>query len=128
MANCLHVLKPQVFWVFIMTQCLAFGMAKLSILYFYRRIFPGQTFRVLSAILIFVTGVWTTGFFFAYMFRCGNNFWALWAPLMYLIEHCYDSKPMFHAMCISDVVTDFLILSLPWFWVGTTSHACDECS
>lgn len=28
---------------------------------------------------------------------------------------------MFHAMAISDVVTDFFILSLPFFWVSFSS-------
>lgn len=103
-----------------MTQSLAFGLVKLSILYFYRRVFTSRTFNILSTVLIMLVSVWTVGFFFAYMFRCGTKFWALWAlwaPLMYLIEHCYDSKPFFYALGISDVVTDGLILSLPWYWV-----------
>ena len=110
-----------------MTQALAFGLVKLSILYLYRRIFPSRTFNILSTILIILVCIWTVGFFFAYMFRCGTNFWALWAPLMYLIEYCYDSKPMFYTLGISDVVTDGLILSLPWYWVSSLSPV-DPCN
>lgn len=100
-----------------MIQALAFGFVKLSILYFYRRIFTSRTFGILSYLLIGTVVVWMVGFFFAYMFRCGTQFWALWAPLMYLLEYCYDSKPMFYTLCISDVITDFFILSLPWYWI-----------
>jgi hypothetical protein len=107
----------KIFWIFIMVQDLAFGLAKLSVLYFYRRIFHSPTFHILTSILIGVVGVWTVGFFFAYMFRCGTEFWALWAPLKDLIEHCYDSTPMFKALAVSDVVTDVLILSLPLYWI-----------
>ncbi|KAK3318819.1 hypothetical protein B0H66DRAFT_622940 [Apodospora peruviana] len=111
------ILTEKVFWAFIMTQDLAFGLVKLSILFFYRRIFPSATFKVLSSILIGLVCIWTVGFLFAYMFRCGTNFWALWAPLKDLVEKCYDGTPMFYTLTISDVVTDLMILSLPWYWI-----------
>jgi hypothetical protein len=105
-----------------MVQDLSFGLAKLSILAFYRRIIPTRRFEIINKIVAVVVGMWSVGFFFAYLFRCGTQFWALWAPLHYVMEHCYDSTSMFHAMAISDVVTDFFILSLPFFWVGWSSH------
>ncbi|KAH9883681.1 hypothetical protein F4778DRAFT_788338 [Xylariomycetidae sp. FL2044] len=112
-----EILTEKIFFAFILMQAVAFGLVKLSVLYFYRRIFFSRTFSILTAIMIGVVGVWTVGFFFAYLFRCGSNFWALWAPLMYLLEYCYDSKPLFYTLAISDVITDFIILSLPIFWV-----------
>ncbi|KAJ8110467.1 hypothetical protein ONZ43_g5862 [Nemania bipapillata] len=112
-----EVLTEKIFFAFILTQSVAFGLAKLSILYFYRRIFSSRTFKIITSVLIVIIGIWSVGFFFAYLFRCGTNFWALWAPLMYLIEYCYDSKPLFYTLAISDVITDFIILSLPLFWV-----------
>ncbi|KAI0189472.1 hypothetical protein F4808DRAFT_445380 [Astrocystis sublimbata] len=112
-----EILTEKIFFAFILTQALAFGLVKLSILFFYRRIFFTRTFRILTSIMITVVCVWTVGFFFAYLFRCDTNFWALWAPLKFLIQYCYDSKPYFYTLAISDVVTDFLILGLPLFWV-----------
>ncbi|KAI0424135.1 hypothetical protein F5Y09DRAFT_353752 [Xylaria sp. FL1042] len=112
-----EILTEKIFYAFILTQSVAFGLAKLSILYFYRRIFSSRTFQVLTSVMIAVVCVWSIGFFFAYLFRCGSNFWALWAPLQYLIKYCYDSKPLFYTLSISDVITDFIILSLPLFWV-----------
>lgn len=51
-----------------------------------------------------------------------NQFWALWAPLEDLIAYCYTSTPMFYALGISDVITDLLILILPFFWVSHHTH------
>lgn len=101
-----------------MIQDLSFGLAKLSILIFYRRIIPTQKFDIVNKTLAVLVVLWSVGFFFAYLFRCGTQFWALWAPLHYVLEYCYDSTSMFHAMAISDVITDFFILSLPFFWVS----------
>jgi hypothetical protein len=114
-----YVLGMQTFWVFMLVQDMAFGLAKLSVLFFYRRIFFTRTFKALSMALIVLVIMWSLGFFSAYLFRCGTHFWALWAPLIYLVQYCYDSAPMFQALGVSDVVTDILILSLPLFWVGT---------
>ncbi len=107
----------QIFYVFMIVQSLSFGLAKLSVLYFYRRIFPSETFRVLNMGLVVLVVIWTVAFFFANVFRCGINFWARWAPVEALKEYCYDSTPMFYTLAIADVVTDGLILSLPMFWV-----------
>ncbi|KAI1291170.1 hypothetical protein F5Y03DRAFT_403608 [Xylaria venustula] len=112
-----EILTEKIFYAFILTQSVAFGLAKLSILYFYRRIFSSKPFKIITSTLIVIVGIWSVGFFFAYLFRCGTNFWALWAPLEYLIKYCYDSKPLFYTLAISDVITDFVILSLPLFWV-----------
>ncbi|KAI1126437.1 hypothetical protein F5Y10DRAFT_244750 [Nemania abortiva] len=112
-----EILTEKIFYAFILTQSVAFGLAKLSILYFYRRIFSSRTFKTITSVMIVIVGIWSIGFFFAYLFRCGTNFWALWAPLMFLIEYCYDSKPLFYTLAISDVITDFIILSLPLFRV-----------
>jgi hypothetical protein len=68
--------------------------------------------------MIAIVIIWTFGFFFAILFRCGTQFWALWAPLKYLLANCYMSTPMFQAFTISDVVTDSLILALPLYRVG----------
>lgn len=100
-------------------QCFAFGTAKLSVLFFYRRIFVSSSdvFGWLSLGMVGVVVIWTLGFFFAILFRCGTQFWALWAPLKFLLANCYGSTPMFQAFCISDVITDVLILAMPIYWV-----------
>lgn len=112
-----EILTEKIFWAFDLVQCLAFGAVKLSVLYFYRRIFIGRTFNVVSFTMITIVVVWSLGFFFAILFRCGTQFWALWAPLVYLLQNCYNSTPMFLAFTISDVITDVLILLIPVYWI-----------
>ena len=112
------LIRVQMFWAFCLIQCFAFGAVKLSVLFLYRRIFRGKAFNIISIFLIATVIVWTISFFFAILFRCGTNFWALWAPLKYLIKHCYVSTPMFLAMTSSDVITDVLILASPIYWVS----------
>ncbi|KAI1758776.1 hypothetical protein GGR53DRAFT_205421 [Hypoxylon sp. FL1150] len=116
--NDAEILTEKIFWAFDLVQCFAFGAAKLSVLFFYRRIFRGKLFEVLSTAMIVVVVLWTFGFFFAILFRCGTQFWALWAPLKFLLANCYASTPMFQAFCISDVITDVFILAMPIYWTS----------
>ncbi|KAI9666608.1 MAG: hypothetical protein M1821_004544 [Bathelium mastoideum] len=111
-------ITDKIFWTFDLVQCWAFGTAKLSVIFFYRRIFTGKVFNVISISMVAIVCVWTLGFFFAILFRCGTHFWALWAPLIYLLQNCYLSTPMFQAFTISDVITDVLILTIPVYWVS----------
>ncbi|KAI1076112.1 hypothetical protein F5B20DRAFT_594319 [Whalleya microplaca] len=111
--NDAEILTEKIFWVFNIVQCFAFGAAKLSVLFFYRRVFCGHVFNMLSWAMIAIVVVWTFGFFFAILFRCGTRFWALWAPLKFLLANCYASTPMFQAFSISDVITDVFILAIP---------------
>ena len=68
--------------------------------------------------MIVIVGIWTVGFFFATLFRCGSRFWVLWATLNYLAEYCYVSTPAFLAFSITDVLTDVMILSIAVIWVS----------
>ncbi|KAF4624478.1 hypothetical protein G7Y89_g13692 [Cudoniella acicularis] len=110
------ILTEKIFWSFDLLQCLGFGTAKLSVIFFYRRIFRGTIFDIISIGMAVIICIWTAGFFFAILFRCGIQFWALWAPLKYLLANCYASTPMFQAFCISDVITDVIILAIPIYW------------
>ncbi|KAI3323419.1 hypothetical protein HD806DRAFT_85811 [Xylariaceae sp. AK1471] len=112
-----EVKTEKIFWSLVIVQDLAFGLAKLSVLYLYRRIFVTPLFNLLSMTLIILIGIWTIGFFFAYVFSCGTRFWANWAPLAIFLENCFDTTPYFYALAISDVLTDGLILALPYYWI-----------
>ncbi|PSR76353.1 hypothetical protein BD289DRAFT_378721, partial [Coniella lustricola] len=100
-----------------LVQDISFGLAKLSVLSFYRRIFSTPLLNGLNTALMVIVSIWSVGFFFAYLFRCGMTFWALWAPLEDPIKCCYISTTMFYALGLSDVVTDVLIPSLPFSWI-----------
>lgn len=89
-------------------------------LFFYRRIFRGKAFDIITSTLIGFVIVWILSFFFAILFRCGTNFWSLWAPLEYLIANCYNIAPVFEAFTVTDVITDGLILTIPIYYVSAT--------
>ncbi|KAI1321388.1 hypothetical protein F5Y16DRAFT_70421 [Xylariaceae sp. FL0255] len=112
-----EVKTEKIFWAFVLVQVWAFGLAKLSVLYLYRRIFATPVFRLLSMLAIIFVGIWTLGFFFSYLFSCGTRFWANWSPLFVLLEDCFDTTPYFFALAITDVITDVIILALPYYWI-----------
>ena len=77
----------------------ALGFAKLSIIFFYRRIFntgSNRAFNIVTKILIGVVTVWMLGFFFAFLFQCGTdietgystfNRLCCLGPVNYVIKH-----------------------------------------
>lgn len=100
---------------------LALGFTKLSILWFFRKIFVTHRrtvwdwiTRVLTALVV----AWTVAFFFVYAFECGNKPAAFWAPLAERVKHCFPINgaiAQFEKACgISDLVLDALCLSLPF--------------
>ena len=112
--------REQIEWAFNLVQCLSFGTAKLSVVLFYRRIFRGQVFDIISKTMIAIVIAWMLSFFLAILFECGINYWALWSTLENLLAHCVDDTKIFKAFSISDVITDVLILSMPLYWVSTS--------
>ena len=55
----LNTEQDQVEFAFTIFQFLALGFTKLSILYFYRRIFRGRVFNYLDWTLVGATAIWT---------------------------------------------------------------------
>lgn len=97
-------------------QVLALGFIKLSVLFFYRRIFctiGGGVFDCVNKILLGVTAAWTLTFFFTHLFSCGKEITALWGPLKDTIRFCKNTLSMENGFGISDFVLDFLVLILP---------------
>lgn len=92
---------------------MALGITKLSILFFYRRLFRGSKFNIISWILIGITVVWLTAFEFAAIFDCNTTFWANWGTIRDLKTNCDDSFSELVAYSISDVIIDIFILILP---------------
>lgn len=111
------IVTEKIEWAFNLVQCLSFGTAKLSVILFYRRIFRGQVFDIISKTMIAIVIAWMLSFFLAILFECGTNYWALWSTLENLLAHCVDDTKIFKAFSISDVITDVLILSMPFYWL-----------
>ena len=92
---------------------LVLGTVKLSVVFFYRRVFRGSHFDVYSKAMIALILLWTTAFFFTVLFECRTDFKYLWSTLHDLLTHCSDDVLYQKAMIISDVITDALIIVMP---------------
>lgn len=106
----------QVEFAFELMQVLALGFVKLSVLFFYRRIFctiQGGAFDHINKIMIVISIAWMVAFFFSHLFSCGTSFYAQWGSIEDTLVHCKGSLLMENAFGISDFVTDAMVLVLP---------------
>lgn len=97
-------------------QVLALGFVKLSILYFYRRIFcvvKGDIFDWINKIVVVITIAWSVSFFFAILFSCGTSFYAQWGSIEDTMKHCKIGMPLQNGYGISDFILDVFVLIMP---------------
>jgi hypothetical protein len=93
-------------------------MTKLSILFFYRRIFcsPRMTrtvFDIVTRGMIILTIAWTLAFGIGAIFLCKAHPSNAWAVVAVVAEKCSAQTTFLEAYAISDLVIDVLIWSLP---------------
>ena len=88
---------------------------KLSVLFFYRRVFRGTTFNATSWFLIAVTIAWMITFFFTNLLKCVPIEPSLGIPTEIARgDNCTAAKgDMWLARAYSDFLLDLLILVLP---------------
>ncbi|KAI6784069.1 plasma membrane protein Pth11-like protein [Emericellopsis cladophorae] len=95
---------------------LALGCSKLSFLFFYHRIFAvdrkGAISWFLRALMVLMV-LWSIAFCFGTIFECGTDFGVIWGPTMAMVEKCVDTMLMIYAFCISDFITDAIIILIP---------------
>lgn len=94
-------------------QILALATIKLSILFFYRRIFRGRAFDIASWVLISVVGAWAVTFFVAILAACGTSIAANFQTLGALKAECVDTFDILIALAVFDVAVDLAILVMP---------------
>lgn len=97
-------------------QILALALVKLSVLFFYRRIFcvgPMGIFSILTIVMTVVVLLWMSGFFISLIFICRADPAAYWISNASEAAHCVDTGMLHNAYAISDFITDVLILLLP---------------
>lgn len=99
-------------------QPLALGFMKLSVLFFYRRIFSVGRFTVVSTVVIVITIGWMLAFFFGFVFTCRLNFSANWGSLAGISENCPFGFLPTIIFTVLDAVLDLCILILPLPCVG----------
>lgn len=94
-------------------QILTLATIKLSILFFYRRIFRGRAFDIASWFLVGVVGAWAITFFVAILAACGTSIIANFQTLGALKGECVDTFDILIALAVSDVAVDLAILIMP---------------
>jgi len=97
-----------------------FGLtfAKLSLLFFYRRIFRGRYFNILSWALIVLGVIWVTGCFFIGLFQCGPHVTWLFSTTEFIAAHCMSGEALGLGYAATDVFTDLLIIIFPIYWTS----------
>lgn len=98
---------------FDLMQILALATIKLSILFFYRRIFRGRAFDIASWVLIAVVGAWAVTFFVAILAACGTKIEANFQTLGALKGECSNTFVILIALAVFDVAVDLAILIMP---------------
>ena len=92
---------------------LSIGIIKLSILFFYRRIFRERTFDIVSWVVIGLVVAWTTTFFVAYIAACGTSIAARFQTLGALKHECVNVFELNVSLSVTDVAVDLAILVMP---------------
>jgi len=98
-------------------QMITVSFAKLSFIFFYRRIFvTGSSSRNLfgkSTIgMIILIVLWTISFVFAFFFSCGSDISAHWNERV-LRAKCDKGLTAENALAISDFLIDVMVFLLP---------------
>ncbi|PQE08396.1 integral membrane protein [Rutstroemia sp. NJR-2017a WRK4] len=94
----------------------ALGCIKMSVLFFYHRIFcPNRTgtARLVIIGMMVLVSLWTMGFGFTVIFPCKVDFNAWWGPTEDLIKKCISPFDLLFALTLSDFITDALVLIIP---------------
>lgn len=95
---------------------LAFGSIKLSITFYYRRIFvtaKGLWFDWITKAAVAIVVLWMVGYLFGFIFMCGTHIYANWGSLQVRSMYCGPSADVDSAFVVSDSITDVMVLCLP---------------
>ncbi|KAF2113243.1 hypothetical protein BDV96DRAFT_119738 [Lophiotrema nucula] len=109
----------KVYFAVLSLACLNLAIIKLSILFFYRRIFVnhGNKWGIVSIIittLMVLTGMWGIAFTFSVVFSCKTHFSYWWASAgAELRLYCIDTQMLMYGWVVSGFIMDCLILVIP---------------
>jgi hypothetical protein len=96
-----------------------FGAIKLSLLYFYKRIFNiWPSFRRANNIMIVIIILWTISFAMADLLICGDKLYLSWAADQSIPKRtCGDKGMLLLLFAVTSVITDLMVLLLPFAYV-----------
>lgn len=95
---------------------LAYNILKLSITFYYRRIFVsarGTLFDWTTKFSIAIVVMWTITFLFGNIFNCGKHVSASWGSVQDNLTYCGAGTKFTSALVVSDLITDVMVLCLP---------------
>ncbi|KAH8882061.1 hypothetical protein GQ53DRAFT_831832 [Thozetella sp. PMI_491] len=109
-----YVALGKAFWAMQLLSVPAVGLAKLSVLFFFRRIFfVSPVLRVVSWAMVALVIAWNITFFFFNMLDClpiDIN----WRTTAGASGKCVSIVYIYWSQSLSDIFTDVMILLLPW--------------
>lgn len=109
-------LMGKVQYAFCLLMVLAFGFLKLSITFFYRRLFVTARktwFDWATKVVITIVLFWAVGFFFGFILGCGVHPSAGWRSVKERNEFCASTADLDNGFVVSDLITDIMVLVLP---------------
>ncbi|KAL9095622.1 MAG: hypothetical protein Q9165_002054 [Trypethelium subeluteriae] len=99
--------------VFDLINPAALALIKLSILFFYRRIFRGRVFEIISWVTCAIIILWAVTFTITIAAACGTHLNANWKSLLVLKEECVDTFRILLAYSVTDAVVDLTLVIIP---------------
>lgn len=94
----------------------AYGFIKLSILYYYRRLFvtrKNSIVDIVTKISIGTVIAWALVFFFRFVFYCGTHFAANWYGIYNSEAYCPTGDASNEALIISEMIANIFVICLP---------------
>lgn len=88
------------------------AFTKASVLFTYLRIFPSESTRYFSWIMLGFTGAWAVAAFCAILFQCAPV-QAYWLPLQYPNAKCITTSTLYYSTGIPNVLSDFAVFLWP---------------
>lgn len=96
----------------------ATGLIRLSFVYFYRRIFRGRTFDIVTKTMIGVLIVWIVGMTIALLSVCGSHLPHAWTSLETNTKYCEPAMlNVLGALSVTGFVLDLVIFFIPFPWI-----------
>ncbi|KAI0521908.1 hypothetical protein F5B22DRAFT_643489 [Xylaria bambusicola] len=122
------IIAHQIDWAMIVIEKAGFGAVKLSILFFYRRIFGvWQSFRRVNNALIWIVFIWAVVFTIADVLICGSHPELIWGFDQTIALHrCGNRGALLLAFSVTSVATDLPLLGLPFFYISRLQMASNK--
>ncbi|KAM3080932.1 hypothetical protein ACMFMG_004892 [Clarireedia jacksonii] len=117
--NSQSITLGKITFAFQLLMVAAYASVKLSIIFFYRRIFivnHKASIGIISTVIIIVVLCWFVTFELLFIFGCGTHVYANWGTIADTVAYCHGNLDyeIEEAMAISDLILDLVIFVFPF--------------